>query len=82
MPEEDIWALIYYVNSLVEQRDTAEGRALRAQLLAQPEFVPPADNPEGDTGEADTTDGDAGEAVTTDGDADGKDTTTDGSDGE
>lgn len=36
LPEENLWALVYYVQSLVNLRDTPEGRALRAKLDAQP----------------------------------------------
>jgi mono/diheme cytochrome c family protein len=34
IPEENLWALAYYVQTLVNQRDTAEGRALKAGLLS------------------------------------------------
>ncbi|ADO68196.1 c-type cytochrome [Stigmatella aurantiaca] len=34
IPEENLWALAYYVQTLVNQRDTEEGRALKARLLA------------------------------------------------
>ncbi|MDC0712216.1 cytochrome c [Stigmatella sp. ncwal1] len=34
IPEENLWALAYYVQTLVNQRDTDEGRALKARLLA------------------------------------------------
>ncbi|WP_255637403.1 cytochrome c [Hyalangium versicolor] len=33
IPEENLWALAYYVQTLVTQRDTPEGRALKEQLL-------------------------------------------------
>jgi mono/diheme cytochrome c family protein len=33
IPEENLWALTYYVQTLVNQRDTAEGRALKERLL-------------------------------------------------
>jgi mono/diheme cytochrome c family protein len=36
LPEENLWALVYYVQSLVNLRGTAEGNALRAKLDAQP----------------------------------------------
>lgn len=42
LPEEDLWALAYYVRSLMDLRDTPQAAALRRDLLAQPEFVPPA----------------------------------------
>lgn len=32
IPEENLWALAYYVQTLVNQRDTAEGRALKEHL--------------------------------------------------
>jgi mono/diheme cytochrome c family protein len=35
IPEENLWALAYYVQTLVNQRDTAEGRALKERLLQQ-----------------------------------------------
>jgi mono/diheme cytochrome c family protein len=42
--EADLWALVYYVDSLVEMKGTPAGRALRQQLLSQP--PPPAPAPE------------------------------------
>jgi hypothetical protein len=33
IPEENLWALAYYVQTLVNQRDTPAGRALKEQLL-------------------------------------------------
>jgi mono/diheme cytochrome c family protein len=33
IPEENLWALAYYVQTLVNQRDTTEGRALKQRLL-------------------------------------------------
>lgn len=33
IPEENLWALAYYVQTLVNQRDTSEGRALKERLL-------------------------------------------------
>ena len=33
IPEENLWALTYYVQTLVNLRDTPEGRALKQQLL-------------------------------------------------
>jgi mono/diheme cytochrome c family protein len=32
IPEENLWALAYYVQTLVNQRDTAEGRAFKERL--------------------------------------------------
>ncbi|MDY7231350.1 c-type cytochrome [Hyalangium rubrum] len=34
IPEENLWALTYYVQTLVNLRDTSEGRALKERLLA------------------------------------------------
>ncbi len=34
LSEENLWALAYYVQSLIRLRDTEEGRALRARLEA------------------------------------------------
>jgi mono/diheme cytochrome c family protein len=34
IPEENIWALTYYVQTLVNLRDTREGRALKERLLS------------------------------------------------
>jgi mono/diheme cytochrome c family protein len=33
IPEENLWALAYYVQTLVNLRDTPEGRALKEHLL-------------------------------------------------
>jgi mono/diheme cytochrome c family protein len=46
LPEQDLWALVYYVNSLVEMKDTPAARALREKLAHQPDFVPPPPPPE------------------------------------
>ena len=32
LPEEDLWALAYYVKSLIDMRDTAAAVALRSRL--------------------------------------------------
>jgi hypothetical protein len=32
IPDENLWALAYYVQTLVNQRDTREGRALKERL--------------------------------------------------
>ena len=34
LPEEDVWAMAYYINSLVGLKGTAQGRALKARLEA------------------------------------------------
>jgi mono/diheme cytochrome c family protein len=41
IPDEQIWAMVYYVRYLSSLRDTAEGRRLKADLESQPEFTPP-----------------------------------------
>lgn len=41
IPDDDIWAIAYFVRSLVEIRDTPESHANRQKWLNQPEFVPP-----------------------------------------
>lgn len=46
LPEENLWALTYYVQSLVEMRDTPAAHALRKQLEAQAAWTPPAPAPE------------------------------------
>lgn len=48
LPEEDLWAMAYYVRDLVEKRGTPEGQALRARLASShvptvPEAAPPAE---------------------------------------
>jgi mono/diheme cytochrome c family protein len=45
LPEEDIWAMSYYVRSLVEKRDTRAATQLRAKLENQPPFVEPPPPP-------------------------------------
>lgn len=40
LPDEMLWALAYYVNSLIEMKDTRRARQLRTELLAQPPFTP------------------------------------------
>ena len=49
--EEELWALVYYVDSLIVLKDTAGGIELRRSLADQPEFVPPSDEEEGEEGE-------------------------------
>jgi len=41
LPDADLWAMAYYVRSLVALRDTPEGEALNARLRAQPAWTPP-----------------------------------------
>jgi mono/diheme cytochrome c family protein len=43
--DKDIWAIAYFVDSLIQIRDTAEAKKLRESLLGQPEFVPPETPP-------------------------------------
>jgi mono/diheme cytochrome c family protein len=46
LPESDIWALVYYVHSLIELRtETAGAMALRQQLMNQPSWTPPPAEP-------------------------------------
>ena len=42
LPDPDLWAMAYYVRSLVELRGTAEGAALQKRLLDQPPWSPPS----------------------------------------
>ncbi len=42
LPEESLWALVYYVQSLVALRDTPAAVALRRKLDAQPPWTAPA----------------------------------------
>jgi len=42
LPEESLWALVYYVQTLVEMRGTPAGWALRQKLDSQGPWVPPA----------------------------------------
>lgn len=41
LSEENLWALVYYVQSLVQLRGTEQALALRKQLEAQPKWTPP-----------------------------------------
>jgi len=55
LPEENLWALVYYIQSLIEIRGKPEAFALREKLEAQPKWVPqpapPApEPPKGDKG--------------------------------
>lgn len=42
LPEDQIWAMAYYVRSLAHMRDAPAGTRLRDRLTRQPAFVPPA----------------------------------------
>jgi mono/diheme cytochrome c family protein len=42
LPEPDLWALAYYVRSLVALRGTPDADALQRALAAQPAWTPPA----------------------------------------
>jgi mono/diheme cytochrome c family protein len=42
LPAADVWAMAYYVQSLVEMRSTPQAFALRAALASAPELVPPS----------------------------------------
>lgn len=46
LPEENLWALVYYVQSLLEMRGKPEAYALREKLEAQPKWTPPTPAPE------------------------------------
>lgn len=46
LPEENLWALAYYVQSLVELRGTAKGLELKQKLEADPQWTPPAEAPD------------------------------------
>ncbi len=45
LSNEQLWGLAYYVESLVQIRDTKEASALKQTLLTQPEFKPPEPPP-------------------------------------
>jgi mono/diheme cytochrome c family protein len=45
LPEEKLWALVYYVQSLIQQRDTPAAYAMRAKLEGQPKWEAPAPTP-------------------------------------
>jgi mono/diheme cytochrome c family protein len=45
MPDPDVWAMAYYVQSLVDMAGKPEAFALRERLASEPEFVPPATPP-------------------------------------
>jgi mono/diheme cytochrome c family protein len=46
LPEDKLWAMAYYVKSLYEMRDTPAATAMKAQMMTQPKFEPPAPPPE------------------------------------
>jgi mono/diheme cytochrome c family protein len=48
--DKDIWALAYYVKSLVKLNGTKEAEALRDKLARQPVFTPPPPPPEPSAG--------------------------------
>src|SRR5205085_756480 len=39
--DKDIWAIAYFVDSLIKMNGTPAAAELRKKLLTQPEFVPP-----------------------------------------
>lgn len=41
LPEDSLWALVYYVQSLIALRDTAGAAELRRRLDSQPPWPPP-----------------------------------------
>ena len=43
LPDADVYAMAYYVHSLVEMKGTPAAEALRQKLASQPAFVPPPD---------------------------------------
>ena len=48
--DKDIWAIAYFVDSLVQIKDTPEGKKLHDSLINQPEWTEPAPTPaEGET---------------------------------
>ena len=42
LPAADVWAMAYYVQSLIEMRGTPRASALREALASAPELVPPS----------------------------------------
>lgn len=42
LPEDNLWALVYYVQSLMAKRGSADAYAMRQQFDAQPKWTPPA----------------------------------------
>src|SRR5262249_14111815 len=45
LPEDQVWALVYYVRSLIELNDTREARALRDRRAAQRGWHEPPPSP-------------------------------------
>lgn len=45
LPEEDLWAIVHYVKSLVDLRSSPAARELRQRLDAQPPYTAPAPAP-------------------------------------
>ena len=43
LDEKDLWAVAYYVDSLMALKGTSDAMALKAELLAQGEWTPPAE---------------------------------------
>jgi hypothetical protein len=41
LPDKEIWAIAYYVKSLIDAKDTPDEVALRSTLESQPEWKPP-----------------------------------------
>jgi len=48
LADDKIWAMAYYVESLIAMRNTPAADELRKELMSQPEFVPPAPEAKGD----------------------------------
>ena len=46
LPEADLWAMVHYVKSVADMKDTPASRALRDKLANQPAFVPPPPPPD------------------------------------
>jgi len=46
LPEADLWAMVHYVKSIVDIKDTPVAQALRDKLRNQPEYVPPPPPPD------------------------------------
>ena len=45
LTHQQLWGLAYYVESLIEKRESAEGYAMKKALLEQPAFTPPPPPP-------------------------------------
>ncbi|MHB8417956.1 MAG: c-type cytochrome [Myxococcales bacterium] len=45
LPDADIWAMAYYVQSLIELKGTPGAETLRQKLATQPPWTPPAEAP-------------------------------------